>query len=182
MAPRSPELRLVQAPDPRGPGPVSLEDAYRAHAPYLASVCLRILGSRHEVEDVVHDVFLAAERGLKKCPGPAAARAWLLTVAVRISRRRLRRRRLKAFLGFSDAPAYVEVADATASPGDRALLIALYRVLDRLPANERIAWLLRHAEGRRLDEVAEVCRCSLATAKRRIAAAQAVVHEVLGHD
>jgi DNA-directed RNA polymerase specialized sigma24 family protein len=35
-----------------------------------------------------------------------------------------------------------------------------------------LAWSLRFIEGQQLDRVAEMCSCSLATAKRRIKAAQ----------
>jgi RNA polymerase sigma-70 factor (ECF subfamily) len=38
---------------------------------------------------------------------------------------------------------------------------------------QRLAWTLRHIEGERLEDVAARCGCSLATAKRRIAAAHA---------
>jgi RNA polymerase sigma-70 factor (ECF subfamily) len=50
-------------------------------------------------------------------------------------------------------------------------LAKVYAVLDALPSDERVAWSLRHVEGERLERVAELCGCSLATAKRRIAAA-----------
>jgi RNA polymerase sigma-70 factor (ECF subfamily) len=40
-----------------------------------------------------------------------------------------------------------------------------------MPADRRIAWMLRRVEGLALHEVASACSCSLATAKRRIAAA-----------
>jgi RNA polymerase sigma-70 factor (ECF subfamily) len=57
----------------------------------------------------------------------------------------------------------------------RWLDAALARIDDR----ERIAWMLRHVEGLALEEVAEACSCSLATVKRRISAAEAVVHRHL---
>ena len=47
-----------------------------------------------------------------------------------------------------------------------------------LPADRRIAWMLRRVEGLALAEVASACNCSLATAKRRIAGADA---EMAGH-
>jgi RNA polymerase sigma-70 factor (ECF subfamily) len=49
-----------------------------------------------------------------------------------------------------------------------------------VPTQPRIAWILRFVEDYRLDEVADACGCSLATAKRRIAAAQTVVDAHLG--
>jgi RNA polymerase sigma-70 factor (ECF subfamily) len=44
----------------------------------------------------------------------------------------------------------------------------------------RIAWTLRMVEGLELAEVASACGCSLATAKRRIAAAEVVVRAHIG--
>jgi RNA polymerase sigma-70 factor (ECF subfamily) len=41
-----------------------------------------------------------------------------------------------------------------------------------VPPRDRIAWTLRYIEGQQLEEVAGICGCSLATAKRRISAAQ----------
>jgi RNA polymerase sigma-70 factor (ECF subfamily) len=55
-------------------------------------------------------------------------------------------------------------------------------VLDELPAKERIAWVLRHLEGEQLEDVARIVGCSLATVKRRIAAAHETVKEMMGHE
>jgi RNA polymerase sigma-70 factor (ECF subfamily) len=44
--------------------------------------------------------------------------------------------------------------------------------LQTLPASDRIAWTLRFIERQRLETVAELMSCSLATAKRRILRAQ----------
>ena len=62
----------------------------------------------------------------------------------------------------------------------RALLSRVYKILDGIPANERIAWSLRHIEGEPLESVASLAGCSLATAKRRIAAAAARIEEAFG--
>jgi len=44
-------------------------------------------------------------------------------------------------------------------------------ILEKLPAKERIVFLLHFLEERSLVEIAETCGYSLATAKRRLAAA-----------
>ena len=180
MAAPGTQLRVVGAPG-EGRRPFDLEEAFRGHAAYVAGVGLRILGRGAEVDDLVQDVFIAAARGLRALREPAAARAWLRTVAVRLARRRLRARRLKAFIGFDDAPSYLDVADPAASPADRQLLASVYRLLDRLPVSERLAWTLRHVEGEALDDVAAACGCSLATAKRRVAAAQQAIEREFDH-
>jgi RNA polymerase sigma-70 factor (ECF subfamily) len=50
-------------------------------------------------------------------------------------------------------------------------------VLDAVPADQRIAWTLRHIEGEQLEAVADLCGCSLATAKRRITAVSRTLEE-----
>src|SRR5688572_10267306 len=122
--------------------PLTLEEAYRRHASYVARIALRVLGRPDDVDDVVQDVFLVAERGLATLREPEAVRGWLATVTVRRARATLRRRRMKAFLGFDEAPDYAKVAAETASPADRLLLARVYETLDRLPVAQRLAWSL----------------------------------------
>jgi RNA polymerase sigma-70 factor (ECF subfamily) len=93
-------------------------------------------------------------------------------------RHRLRRLRLTRLLGL-DRGAEDATLEALAAPGMHpeacGELALLDRVLKRLPADRRIAWMLRNVEGLELTEVAAVCGCSLATIKRRLAEADSVV-------
>jgi RNA polymerase sigma-70 factor (ECF subfamily) len=102
-------------------------------------------------------------------------------VTVRVASQRLRRRRLRSFFGMDDY-VYEQVAAPGASPEDHVLLNTVYEVLDRLPTPLRVAWSLRHAEGMELQAVADACECSLATAKRRIAAAHEAIQKVVGDE
>jgi RNA polymerase sigma-70 factor (ECF subfamily) len=178
----SASLRLVSDGVPH-PGPSSaLEQAFRAHAPQVATMALRILGRREEADDLVQDVFMKAGKWLSRLNDPAAVRAWLVKVTVRLAWRRLRRRRWRVALGFEGSYDYAELArNGYPSPEDSAFLAEVYRMLDRMPACERLAWSLRHVDGERLEDVAERCACSLATAKRWIASAQARLQKEVGH-
>ena len=60
------------------------------------------------------------------------------------------------------------------------LVARIYRVLEREPVANRVAWILRRVDGHSVTEVAALCDCSPATAKRRIAAASIAIEEVLG--
>jgi RNA polymerase sigma-70 factor (ECF subfamily) len=131
------------------------------------------------VEDIVHDAFVRAHQRLGELREPAAFRSWLGSIIVRLVRTRLRRRRLVAMLGLA-TPEPVDldaVATSDADPEVRALLAQVYALLQTLPADERIAWTLRHVERHRLESVAGLAGCSLATAKRRISRAQAFLDE-----
>jgi RNA polymerase sigma-70 factor, ECF subfamily len=176
-----PTLRLIE-PDSSADeqGPLDLEEAFARLAPYVASIGLRILGRREEVDDLVQDVFLAAAKGLDSVRDPRATRAWLATVTVRTARKKLRRRKWKIMLSLDEAPDYEDVADRSASPETKAMLKAVYRALDELPIDERIAWSLRYVEGEQLDRIALLCGCSLATAKRRIGRAHDAIQKAVG--
>jgi RNA polymerase sigma-70 factor (ECF subfamily) len=175
-------IRIHHDPPPkRSGGPAvphaPIELLFRRYAPYVATIAMRVLGQDAEVDDVVQDVFLAAFRGLGALSDPNATKGWLATVTVRTVRRRLRARRLRGLLRLETAPDYENVAAPGASPEEKALLARVYRVLDGVPANHRIAWTLRHIEGESLMNVAEMCGCSLATAKRWITSTHAIVEK-----
>jgi RNA polymerase sigma-70 factor (ECF subfamily) len=72
------------------------------------------------------------------------------------------------------------LASADATSEERAELALLDRALAALDAPDRVAWMLRCVEGLSIDEVAEACSCSPATAKRRVARARDVVVAHLG--
>ena len=169
-------LRLVRGDEPDG----SLDGIYRRYCRYVAAVILRLDARPNDLEDLIQDVFVEAARGIEGLRAPDAIKGWLATIAVRLVTRRLKRRRLKRFLGLDRGADSTQVADAAASPMDKLLLVEVYRVLDRLPVDERVAFTLHHIEGETLDVVARLCACSRATTKRRIARAQAAIEDRLG--
>jgi RNA polymerase sigma-70 factor (ECF subfamily) len=152
----------------------AFEALYRRHAEFAFNLAVRIQGSASDVEDVVHDAFLRAQERLHDLRDQAAFRPWLGSIVVRLVRSRLRRRRLLGTLGLT-TPEPVEldsIAAVDADPEARALLAQVYALLQTLAPDDRIAWTLRYVERHRLETVAVMMECSLATAKRRIARAQ----------
>jgi RNA polymerase sigma-70 factor (ECF subfamily) len=153
----------------------SLEELYERYARYVGAVASRLLGRATEVDDVVQDVFALAVRGLRRRDNEHEIKGWLAKVTVRRCVRQLRFRRLWALVDLAAHPSYERLADPAAGPEERQLVSEVYRALDAVPAQERVAWTLRHVEGESLEEVAVLCDCSLATAKRRIASAHASI-------
>ena len=158
---------------------VAFEALYRRHAGFAANLATRIQGTAGEVDDIVHDAFLRAYQGLGELRDGAAFRAWLGSIVVRLVRSRLRRRRLLGVLGLStpDPIDLDAIAAHDAGPDTRVLLAQVYSLLQTMPPDDRIAWTLRTIERHRLETVATLTDCSLATAKRRIARAQRYLEE-----
>ncbi len=90
-------------------------------------------------------------------------------------------RRVRQFVGL-DSCTPLDLTDQSLPADGRALLTRVYEVLDRVSVECRLAWILRYIEGEKLEEVAERCGCSLATAKRRIAAAQTYIQAEINHE
>ena len=168
-----PELAIGDDDAPEASSDV--ETAFRLYSRYVAGVAVRLLGRDDEVDDVVQDVFLSALRGLRDLRDPGAIRGWLATVTVRVAQRKLRFRRLRSFVGLDDAHDYAELVVPGTAAEHRLLLMRVYSALDRVPAEKRIAWTLRYVNGDDLETIAKMCDCSLATVKRRIAAAHTAV-------
>jgi RNA polymerase sigma-70 factor (ECF subfamily) len=154
------------------------EALFRRHAGHVAAMAFRLLGDRCESEDVVQETFLAAIAQLRTRFEPISLRPWLVGIAVHKVHRRFRRRKLQALLGLF-RPASDAVLETCAAmethPDIRAELALLDLALAPLADVDRAAWMLRYVEGYGLEDVARLCRCSLATAKRRIARAQQLV-------
>jgi RNA polymerase sigma-70 factor, ECF subfamily len=156
-----------------------LERLFHNWTPYVAGVAVRLMGRDQDIEDVIQDVFVEALKGLTALRDPEAVKGWLAAVTVRVGMKRLRRRRIARAIGLGEEwdPTWLTAPEA--SPEQRTLLVQVYRMLEEFPAAERVAWSLRYLQGERLEEVASLCHCSLATAKRRIARVQSVMEEAL---
>jgi RNA polymerase sigma-70 factor (ECF subfamily) len=152
----------------------AFEQLYRRHVDFAFGLAIRLQGGPTDVEDLVHDAFLKAHSQLASLRDRAAFRSWLGSIVVSLVRMRLRRGRLLRVFGLSTSdPVDLEsLASPSAGPEVRAELAQLYALLRVLPADERIAWTLRHVQHHQLEDVARLAECSLATAKRRIQRAQ----------
>ncbi|HVR20398.1 MAG TPA: RNA polymerase sigma factor [Polyangiaceae bacterium] len=158
-------------------------DAFiKAYSPYVARLAYRLLGRDEEVDDVVQDVFVAFLRFRHDIREPAAVRSWLATTTVRTVHKRLRTRmrRVRALLRLEGDNSQSEALSHGVSPEDHTALTRIHDALDGVPTKVRIAWVLRYLEQETNEDVARLCRCSLATAKRRIAQANQAVQKAVG--
>jgi len=165
-------------------GDDELIDALRAGHPgaaavfydrYAASVhrtLQSVLGRNAEIPDLMQDVFVRAIDRIGELQHLDQVRSWLTTIAVFVARAHLRRQtRRKWLLLWSPEHTKPQHLDPPSSDARRALR-EIYKALDTLPANERIAFVLRFIDGRTLPEAADAAGVSLATLKRRLARAE----------
>jgi RNA polymerase sigma-70 factor (ECF subfamily) len=145
------------------------------YAPDVERILRRILGREihTDMADLVHDTFVQALGSLEHLRDPGALRGWMQSIAAHTAYRAIRSRRVRRWLRFWEPEQLPEVPIDDVDPAVREAYRRTYRALDRLPANERIAFVLRHIEGMDLGQLAETCGVSLSTIKRRLSRAEA---------
>lgn len=160
------------------------EALYRRHVRRISDATIRVLGRSAEAEDIVQETFLTALTKLDRLRDPALFERWLLRIAMNRVRTRLRKRKVLRALGLdrgADDATLERLASRDTSSEVRVELARLDGVLQRLPAQQRMAWMLHWVEGFTLPETAEACGCSLATVKRWIRAARITLDEHVAH-
>jgi RNA polymerase sigma-70 factor (ECF subfamily) len=143
------------------------DDAFRAlverHSRYLYAVAHRVTGNGPDAEDVVQEAWLKAHRQLGRFEERSDVRTWLhrITVNCAIDFIRARRHRELA-VDPQDLVQGVDDrwdADGHAGPdrlaesgqiGDR-----VHAAMAQLTVCERAAFVLRHVEGRSIDEIGQ---------------------------
>jgi len=169
----------------RAEQPAARAALFDRHGHHVRRVLVRVLGLDQEVPDLLQDVFLTALTTIGSLEDPRALRAWLTSIAVYHARGLIRKRSRRRILRFVAPEELDRQLAPEPGPEHREAIRALYRVLERMPADERIVWALRFIDGMDLYEVADACRISRATVSRRLKRAEQLFaegarkHEVL---
>src|SRR5271169_1994764 len=102
----------------------------------------RMLGSPHDAEDALQEVFLKVFDRIKNYRGDSAFSTWLYRMTTNYCLDILRRRKILAFLGFENAP---EIQDkkAGAKVMDLGLSPVITKALEKLPAKQKACLLMR---------------------------------------
>ena len=155
--------------------PAALAALYRQFAGVAMAVAYRLLLSRADAEDVVHDLFLGLPEALRKYDERGALAAWLKRVTVRLALSRLR------------APSRREVALEEAgavgvAPADPAGRIDLADALAALPASLRAVLVLKEIEGFSHAEIAGLLGISTGASEVRLHRALRALRRALSEE
>lgn len=162
------------------------EALYRRYTRLVNGLAFRLIPSRADADDLAQDSFVQAFQSLHRLENRDAFSSFLCSIVVRTAHKRVRRERLLTRLGLrrSEPVDLDTVISPTAPPDAQVELRTIYGILNDLPAETRIALVLRRVDGMTLGEIAEHLGKSLATVKRRVAAAEAHLKARIGagHD
>lgn len=144
---------------------------------YLA----RYAGDRSLAEDLLQETLIRIDRGLPGFAGRASLKTWAFSIATRVA--------ADHFRAASNRARIVDVDESSELPddgrgADQSLVVdemnaCVRRVIDSLPEDYRAALVLHDLESQTAAQVAEICGCSLATAKIRLHRARLRLREAL---
>jgi RNA polymerase sigma-70 factor, ECF subfamily len=152
---------------------------YRDHGRVVFAQVLLVTGDRALAEEIVQDTMLAVWRGARSFRGESSVRSWVIAIARRQIRDRLRSRRLRivddAFL--ADQPGVGPGPEVMAL--DRAELAEVRRAIRELAPAHREVLGLAFGSGLSLPEVASVLEIPVGTVKSRLTSARTALNRIL---
>lgn len=162
-AERDPVAELIARGDYRG----AVGRCAELHGASIGRLCMALLGSQSDAEEVAQETLLAAHRAMPTYRAEGTVRAWLFGIARRQCARHLERRGRPARAAHlqlvTDQDASGPADDIAAGRRARALREALAR----LRPTEREALVLRYQAELSFREIAAMCGIDEAAARKR---------------
>jgi RNA polymerase sigma-70 factor (ECF subfamily) len=151
--------------------------------------CYRMLGSRHDAEDLVQETLLRAWRSLDRFERRASLSTWLYRIATNACLDEIERRPRRAAVIAVEPYPDERVAEAAlvapvADPAARYALregmeLAMLTAIQRLPGRQRAVLILRDVLGWTGPEVADLLETTVAAVNGALQRARATVEDVV---
>ncbi|MBS4179101.1 RNA polymerase sigma factor SigW [Lederbergia citrea] len=140
-------------------------------------LCFRMLGNRHEAEDIAQEAFVRAYVNIHSFTQGRKFSTWLYRIATNLCIDRIRKKKPDYFLdaevaGTDGLTMYSQIAAEGKSPDSEVETMELQEIVQReilrLPDKYRIVIILRYIDELSLKEISEVLEMPLGTVKTRI--------------
>jgi len=142
-----------------------------AYSKRVFNLAYQFAGSYQEAEDLTQDIFLKLYKSLDKFDLDKNFTAWLLALAKHYLIDEYRRTKLekKSRDDFEDVvPTLAGTDDPESGLAEAETRRLLWSGLDKLPAEIRLAIILKEIQGKTYEEVAEISGVPVGTVKSRI--------------
>jgi RNA polymerase sigma-70 factor (ECF subfamily) len=158
---------------------------YSTHKRRIYSLCLRMVGSVAEAEDLTQEAFLQFHRKIDTFRGESALSTWLHRLAINVVLMHLRKKGLQVTsLDEAMEPTPDHMPGRSFGAPDPILSgaidrLALQRAIDNLPAGYRLIFVLHDIEGYEHNEIATLLDCSIGNSKSQLHKARLKLREAL---
>ena len=146
------------------------------HQKTVYGYLLRFTRNMHDTQDLFQETFLRAHRAYAALPIDADVRAWLVRIAVNVSKNYVRDRQRRTRVLVDEEQGHDnDISISTKSTTDteqtmiaRETTRTLLATIDTLPFHQRTALIQRQFEGLGYDTIATNLDCSLESARAHV--------------
>jgi len=144
-----------------------LASLYAAHANDVRRWVLRIAGPSVDADDIVHEVFIVAQRRLHEFRGDAKLTTWLYRITAFVSLRQLRKQRVRGTVHGLTSDLADQVASLEPTPceqlEEKQKAETVHAALESLDSKHRDVLILFELDGHNGEEIADLTSTKLAT-------------------
>jgi RNA polymerase sigma-70 factor, ECF subfamily len=160
------------------------KDAFRLlverHTRSIYCVAYRMTGNQQDAEEIVQETFLRAYKSLRRFELRSTFATWLYRIAVNRSLDFLKAKKMNDTYQVSDGPGQDEQENerqmqlAATGPGPERLLLSaetgekIAEAINLLSPAERVAFTMRHMEGKSIEEISQMLNVRASAAKNSI--------------
>lgn len=167
----------------------------RKHDKKVFNVCFRILGNRHEAEDVAQEVFITVYRAINSFRGDSAFSTWIHRVAVNNCKNRLKYLKRRRYFKTESMDGTIDTGEGEVAKefGDTEGLSPedslgagqmgdeIQQAIDDLDEEYKSVIVMRDVQGFSYEEISEMLELKEGTVKSRIHRARLELKEKLEH-
>ena len=159
----------------------AFEEIYKRHHRRVYSICMRMLQSPSEAEDLTQDTFIQLYRKIGSFRGDSAFTTWLHRMTVNQVLMHFRKRTVKYEKTTEEGETPVQMVAGTANPERMRIVdkIALDNAIEQLPKGYKNVFVLHDVEGFEHEEVARILGCSVGTSKSQLHKARLKLQKLL---
>ena len=160
---------------------LALKEVYRHHHEAVRAFARRLTGEDDQAEELVQEVFVAVPRAMQRFRAESSLRTFLIGVAVNHAKHFVRsasRRRAALARLALEPQAPVALPDEALAQGQLAALLT--RAMDRLPLEQRVAFVLSEVEEHGAREAAALAGVPESTFRARVRVAKQKLRALLG--
>ena len=140
-----------------------------AHSPFIRRMLFRLVRRSADLEDLQQNVMMRILNSVHRYKPTASFQTWVGSICVHVARDALRRDRVRAsHVGSSPETSIAGHDDPQATIAARQQLACCQRALASLPAEQRMAFVLKVLDGHSVDEVARLMSAARSTTRMRL--------------
>lgn len=158
-----------------------LEELFERHGDQVFRLCLHLLRQPQEAEDATQDIFLRVLDRAATFQGRSQVSTWIRRIAVNHCLNLLARRKRQPLSLVDQEQVHADAAPADPQRLEEREVAAQVRALiERLPEEGRVVFVLREIEGLSYREMAEVLEVPEGTVMSRLSRARTRFRQLAG--